>query len=57
MERLNKILVFSHVEFDQYCYENKWNDDNVNELNNDDVIKPIPKTTLKSVIYNLIKGK
>lgn len=34
MERLNKILVFSHVEFDQYCYENKWNDDNVNELNN-----------------------
>ena len=34
MERLNKILVFSHVEFDQYCYENKWDDDNVDELNN-----------------------
>ena len=29
-----KVLVYSHCEFDQYCYENKWNDDNVNELNN-----------------------
>jgi len=29
-----KVLIFSHVEFDQYCYERKWDDTNVESLKN-----------------------
>ena len=28
-----KVLVYSHCEFDQLCYVNKWDDDNVEDLN------------------------
>lgn len=27
-----KVLVYSHVEFDELCYKNKWDDDNVDNL-------------------------
>lgn len=31
---MNKILVFSHGEFDKFCMENNYNDDNVDKQNN-----------------------